>query len=456
MVIALKRSLSDPLDMWLGKPTPRYTSYPPAPFFHTGVAAKEYALNLKHLPKQEPISLYIHIPFCRSLCLYCGCNTMITKRPERMDGYLKALHHEIELVALLTGNRQISSLHFGGGTPNTLSEGQMRELFRCLHKHFDFGSTNEIAIELDPRMASEEQAHWLADCGVTRASLGVQDFDANIQEIIHRIQPYGVVANTCQWLRHASITRINFDLIYGLPGQTTETIKNTANLACDLAPERIALFSYAHVPQIKKHQKSLEEYGIPDMHARLSLDQVARAEIMAHGYQALGIDHFAMPDDSLVTAWRAGNLHRNFQGYTDGSCSTLIGLGASSISQTADGFFQNERDVRSYQNLIDKSHLSVQRGYILSEEDRIRATIIEQLMCNLNCDVEEICHKFNFPLKTFLPVFQRMKPYEKAGIIARKKYALCLTTPYRMAIRSICSLFDNHTQNISTAASSTT
>lgn len=443
-------------DLWLGQPAPRYTSYPPAPFFSADVAARDYAKSLSGLGAGDLVSLYVHIPFCRSLCLYCGCNTLVTQRTERVQDYLTSLKREIQKIAALTGKRRVDSLHFGGGTPNLLGSEAMRELFACLGEHFDLSSAREIAMELDPRVVGAEQAQLLADCGVTRVSLGAQDFNPEVQEIVHRHQPYEMVAQVCDWMRKAGITRINFDLMYGLPKQTPESITQTAKQVCTLSPDRIALFSYAHVPQIKKHQLALEEYGLPDVYARLELDSAVREVLSGAGYHAIGIDHFAKDNDPLTLAQREGRLHRSFQGYTDDESQTLIGLGCSSISQTADGYFQSEHDERAYQSVVAAGKLPTRRGFLLSPEDRLRRAIIEQLMCQLTCDVAAVCKQHNFPIEKLAAAFERLKPYEAAGLIARKAHTIILTTPYRMAIRVICKAFDPYSASTQQILSSRT
>lgn len=380
---------------------------------------------------------------------------MITNRENRINTYIQALRTEIALVASIIGKRKIGSLHFGGGTPNMLSESVMRGLFDFLRESFDFSAVKEIAMELDPRMVSRDQTKILAAYGVTRVSLGVQDFDCDVQAAIGRIQPYDVVAQACHWLRTAGIYHINFDLIYGLPKQTPQTVADTAARACDLHPDRIALFSYAHVPQIKKHQQALEIHGIPDLEKRLVLDQVVRSVLLSRQYYAIGIDHFTMPEDPLLQAWRAGKLCRNFQGYTEGSGIPLLGFGASSISQTCDGYFQNELDARVYQAVLRENKLPIARGFLLSLEDRVRSAIIEKLMCNLSCDIENVCLAHNYPPDAFAHEMEQLKPYEDAGLIARKGYALCLTTPHRMAVRVICSIFDDYTHRAHVMSSRT-
>jgi oxygen-independent coproporphyrinogen-3 oxidase len=365
------------------------------------------------------------------------------------------LKREIEMIAALTGKRRVSHLHFGGGTPNILGEQDIRDLFGWLKTNFNFDSVGEIAVELDPREVTQAQAKTLADCGVTRVSLGVQDFDAAVQTIIHRHQPYELVAQACDWLREAGIPRINLDLIYGLPKQTPQTVADTATRACTLNPDRIALFSYAHVPQMKKHQKVLEEHGLPDIHERLALEQTVRAILTTNGYNPLGIDHFAKDEDPIMQARRENRLNRNFQGYTEDGAQTLIGLGASSISQTADGYFQNEHDERAYQSALAAGRLPVRRGFLLSHEDRVRRAIIEQLMCTLSCDVEALCQEHQFDIEKLADDFKRLKPYEDAGIISRKGYTVRLTTPHRMAVRVICKVFDDYSRHSQALSSRT-
>ncbi len=422
-------------DLWLAKPVPRYTSYPPAPAFHAGVGAREYADSAARIPADEAVSLYLHIPFCHELCLYCGCHTSVTKRPERVTQYGRVLHREIELVAgLWPQARRVSHLHFGGGTPNILSGADMDALFAALRRSFDFSHCREIAMELDPRAVTQEQAQTLAAVGVTRVSLGVQDFQPDVQRIVRREQPYELVAQVCGWLRDAEIRRLNFDLMYGLPLQTPATVAATARMVTVLAPDRIALFSYAHVPQLKKHQQALEDYGLPDKYALLAMDQAARDVLTAAGYVEIGMDHFARPDDPLAVALRNKTLRRNFQGYTDDAAAALFGMGASSIGQTPDGFFQNARDVRDWQTLVDSGLLATVRGIIASDEDRLRAAVIERLMCFLACDIPE----------GFDQELEALRLYEAAGIIAREGRSLRLTTPHRMAIRVIARVFDRY------------
>lgn len=434
------------LALWLGAAVPRYTSYPPAPAFHANLGAADYEKALQALPPDQAISLYLHIPFCDSLCLYCGCHTTITHRQDRLRNYVDALQEEAHLLATKAGRKlKVGHLHCGGGTPNILSVPLMNELFDALEAHFDFSACKEKAVELDPRDLTEEKVAALAMRGVSRVSLGVQDFVPEVQALIHREQPYALVQDVCTWLRRHGIFNINFDLMYGLPRQTPESVAETARLTCALEPSRIALFSYAHLPRLKKHQKALEPYGIPDARLRLAMDEAARAAFLSAGYEAVGMDHFARPDDNLARAARTGTLRRNFQGYTDDAEEALIALGASSISQTSTGFFQNERDIAAYQKTIASGQLACNRGYLLQGEDPMRAVLIERLMCDLACDIAAIAARFDLPPSHFDKDIARLKAFEDAGLLLREGYVVRLTSPYRMAIRVIAHVFDTHT-----------
>ncbi len=430
--------------LWLGKSAPRYTSYPCATSFHDGVGAEAYVGSLAALPETEAVSVYMHIPFCRALCLYCGCNTSVTHGNDKVDSYMGALTHEIEKLAAKDGvPRRISRLHFGGGSPNILTPKALELVFETMHRHFSFSFADEVAMELDPRLVSRDFVRALAACGVTRVSLGVQDFNPDVQRVIRREQSFDLIAGVVQMLRDAGISGINFDLIYGLPLQTPDSMAATAEMAARLGPSRIALYSYAHVPQMKKHQKALEASGLPGKYTLLALEGAARATLIAAGYRALGMDHFAQEGDALVKAFEAGALHRNFQGYTDDASRVLLAFGASSIARTPDGYFQNEREPRFYEKMVwENKDLPIVRGVMVSGEDRVRAAIIEKLMCYLSCDVQDVCRAYHYSIAAFAAEFDALKPFEDAGLVARDGYTIRLLSPQRMAIRVIAQLFD--------------
>lgn len=433
--------------LWLDKQLPRYTSYPPAPFFRDGVNGADYAQSLGSLPHGQSVSLYLHIPFCREMCLFCGCHTMITRRDERISAYLVHLKQEIDLVATACRRQlPVSHLHFGGGTPNILSIGDMADLFGTLRKAFGFSARAEIAMELDPRTLDHEKIRAMAACGVTRASLGVQDFNNDVQKAVHRIQPYEMVARACSEIRSAGIDGINFDLMYGLPGQTAESVADTTRQALTLRPDRIALFSYAHVPHFKIHQQALEGLRIPTGYERLAMEKTARNILRDSGYVEIGMDHFAMPKDSLTIALSEGRLRRNFQGYTDDQAPTLIALGASSIGYTPQGYFQNEKDIERYQNMVAGGTLPVTRSLVLTSEDRLRGEVIERLMCELACDIDVVCGRHGVSSGVFSRVFEALKPFIDSGLVRRDGPKIYFTGEHRMAIRAVASLFDAYAQ----------
>lgn len=427
--------------LWLGKPAPRYTSYPPATQFQP-VTAGNRLLYLEDLKKtDQAVSVYVHIPFCRELCLYCGCHSIITKRAERVTTYLVALHREIALLREALGRKlPLAHLHFGGGSPSTLLPGQFGALMDELRRSFDFQDGAELAVELDPRTTSPALVGKMAAEGVNRVSLGVQDFNKQVQELIHRIQPYELVAEVMQTLRAQGITAINLDVMYGLPGQSPATVAETAQKVLTLNPTRISLFSYAHVPAMKPYQKKLETAGLPDDLTRLAEESAARRVFVEAGYEQIGIDHFAKPDDPLSLAMQAGQLQRNFQGYTDDPSPLMVGLGASSISDVGSAYVQNEPDLEAYQRRILAGELPIRRICPRSAEDNLRGAIISALMCNFAVDLE----KFTDRPEQFAPALAALTPYVAGGLVKRNGYRIEVDTTYRMAVRAVCTAFDSY------------
>lgn len=431
--------------LWMEKPAPRYTSYPTAPFFHDGIGEGAYAATLAKIEATDPVSLYFHIPFCAEMCLFCGCHTYITKREDRIRDYVDAVIREMEIVAGHAPQKlRMSHLHFGGGTPNAMPAPVMAHLFEAMHRIFDFSGCREFALEIDPRTVDQDQIKVMVDAGVTRVSLGVQDFNPEVQKLVNRIQPYDRVAEVCDWLRKAGLKKINFDLMYGLPAQTEESVGITAKQAAGLGPDRFALFSYAHVPHMRPHQKALSDKGIAGDRERLLMERAARDVLSAAGYESVGMDHFAKPDDGLAVAQRAGTMRRNFQGYTDDKALTMVALGASAIGFNKDGFVQNQKETRAYQAAIAEGHLPIVRGYHLTAEDRVRSAIIEQLMCYFVCDVEAISKQHAWNVELFAPEFESLKAFVNAGLVQVNGYQIRLTSPYRQAIRSVALVFDAH------------
>jgi oxygen-independent coproporphyrinogen III oxidase len=442
-------------EVWLAKPVSRYTSYPPASAFSEGLTSHDYALALNALSTDQPVSVYLHIPYCRELCHFCGCNTSVTHRHERVKNYLKALRREISLVVNRSGKaRRVSHLHLGGGTPNILTERQLYELLDELGERFDLSEAQEISVELDPRWVTSGQIKTLANSGMTRSSLGVQDFDPRVQKAVGREQPFAMIERLVHDLREAGLPRIGIDLMYGLPLQTPASMAETAQKTVSLTPGRIAFYAYAHRPQKKKHQKALEVIGLPDKFARLAIEQSAREVFVKAGYTPIGMDHFAKPDDELAIAAKENRLRRNFQGYTDDNPGILLGFGASAITRTHDGYFQNERDESAYRTILNKGALATVRGVHMDAEDRLRADIIETLMCTMACDLEALCVKHNYPLAGLAADLENLKVFEKAGIIECHNNTLRLTTPHLTAIRVIAHAFDAYGKLSSRAAAS--
>ena len=370
---------------------PRYTSYPTAPHFTADIGPAAYASWLRTVPASEALSLYIHVPFCAELCLYCGCHTTVARRYTPVAAYVELLAREIALVAgELGGRRPVAHLHWGGGTPTILSPEDLRRVSATLATRFDIRPGAEIAIEIDPRTLTLPHVEALARIGVTRASLGVQDFDPTVQATIRRLQSYETTALVVDWLRAAGIAGINLDLMYGLPHQSEATVRRSVEQALRLAPDRLALFGYAHVPWMKRHQALLPEAALPGAAERLAQMQAAAETILAAGYEAIGLDHFAKSGDALAGRRKAGHLHRNFQGYTTDEARTLIGFGTSAIGTLPEGYVQNAPGTVAYRETLATGRLATVRGRAVTAEDRLRRAVIERLMCDLAVDLETV------------------------------------------------------------------
>ncbi len=432
-------------DTWLSQldaRVPRYTSYPTAPHFHKGVTAATVNSWLERTDMSEPLSLYLHIPFCSKLCWYCGCNTTITKTYAPVRPYLETLLAELSLIVeRLPGRGRLSHLHFGGGTPSLLSPEDFRRVMDAIGKHFDFVDRAEISIEIDPRGFTISRAKAYGEAGVTRASIGVQDFDAEVQRAIHRLQPYEMVAKTVDALRKNGVMPVNFDLIYGLPHQTEKTITESVEATVKLGANRVALFGYAHVPWMKKYQKALERHGLPDMHARLKLACAARDALEDH-YVPIGLDHFALADDPMTLALNDLKLRRNFQGYTTDSASTLIAIGPSAISATGWGYAQNEGDLDLWAQSIAEGRLPIHRGLVLSADDLLRREVIEKLMCDMQVDLETVAAHHGVDPAVFFDDLDRMKTLEREGLAIVKEWVVTIPVEARLAMRSVASVFD--------------
>src|SRR5690349_19084779 len=397
------------------KPGPRYTSYPTAPTFtpEFGVSQlRAHALRSNEEPIPRPLSIYVHVPYCFSPCFYCGCNRIITRDRSRAAPYLLRLAREAEIVAPWFGrSREVVQVHLGGGTPNFLSAAQIYELMETLRANFRLGTRpdRDFSIELDPRFLAVGDIASYAACGFTRASFGVQDFDPEVQRAVNREQSVAQTLDAVQACRDSGFRSVNLDLIYGLPKQTPAGFARTLDIVTGARPDRIAIYGYAHMPQLFKAQTQIEEVDLPDAAAKLALLQLAIEKLTDAGYRHIGMDHFALPDDDLSLAQDAGSLQRNFMGYTTHAECDLIGLGVSAISQIGDSFSQNQRDLAPWEIALDRGEPPVWRGLELSDDDRVRADVIQQLMCHGFIDVDSIewRHDIDFPAY-FTEAFHRL------------------------------------------------
>jgi oxygen-independent coproporphyrinogen-3 oxidase len=420
---------------------PRYTSYPTTPHFTDAVNAAVYAQWLAQLPRGARLSLYLHVPFCRELCLYCGCHTKAVRQRAPVDSYADDLRREIALLGRALGRHPVSHIHWGGGTPSILGPEQLLTLADDLGRAFAIDDAREHAIELDPRLVDAALADALAAIGINRVSLGVQDFQPHVQHAIGRIQPYETVRRAVELVREAGIARLNFDLMYGLPKQRIDDVRASAELACTLAPQRIALFGYAHVPWFRTQQRLIDAADLPGATERLAQAEAARTTFLAHGYEAVGLDHFALPGDSLALAARKGRLHRNFQGYTDDDAEALIGLGASAIGRLPQGFVQNAPDVGGYARAVRAERLATVRGFALTEEDRTRGQIIERIMCDLRVDLAAVDARGS---AAFAGELAALAPLANEGLLRIDGSTVRVSERGRPFVRLVAAAFDSY------------
>ena len=424
---------------------PRYTSYPTAPHFQLGVGAKRYVDWLHSLPSEKPISLYIHVPFCDTLCWFCGCHTRIVNRYEPVARYVDLLIDEIDLAAAAIGpGHPLGHLHFGGGSPTIMSSDDISRLGEHLHRQFRIEENAELAVEIDPRGVSRDKIAALAAMGINRASLGLQDINPEVQRAINRIQPLATTRQVIDWLREAGIEAINVDLMYGLPYQDLDGIGRTVEAAVGLAPDRLALFGYAHVPWMKRHQRLIDENALPDPVMRWAHFQYASDGLRAAGYRPIGLDHFAKPDDSLVRAQVAGRLRRNFQGYTVDPTAALIGLGPSAIGALPAAYVQNQVPLLAWREAVGENRFAVARGLILDDEDRLRRVVIERLMCDLKVDLAAELQAFDRGTDHFTDELERIDELAVDGIVERHGRVVQVPDPSRPLVRIVAAVFDQY------------
>jgi len=423
---------------------PRYTSYPTAMQFGPLVDGSTYESWLAALPAGAPVSLYLHVPFCASLCWYCGCHTTVTRGYGPVAAYVDLLEREIALVGAIVGKRRVTHLHWGGGTPTILAPPDFRRIMVLLRSTFTFSADAELAVEIDPRTLTGGYASILADSGLTRASLGVQDFDERVQRAVGRIQSVSQTERVAGWLREAGIGGINLDLMYGLPHQTVASVAATVESALRLDPDRIALFGYAHVPWMKRHQQRIDQQLLPGTEERFAQSRIAAEILAGAGYQLIGLDHFAKADDLMARRQRDGKLHRNFQGYTTDESRNLIGFGTSAIGSLPDGYIQNASRTVAYRQKIAAGILATARGCVLSAEDRLRRDIIEGLMCNLRVDLTELCAAHGTKVERFATELGALDALANYGIVGRTGGKISIPQYARPFLRTACSVFDQY------------
>ena len=426
---------------------PRYTSYPTALNFHDDFGPEAYQQFLKEARRSpSPLSLYVHVPFCHSLCYYCACNKVITRDPNASRRYLDYLHKELEMLSAQLGTgRRVTQLHLGGGTPNYLDKAEMTELVHALATHFnlDDGSEREFSIELDPRSVDEDYLALLKGLGFNRISMGIQDTDLRVQQAINRVQSAEMIARLMDAARRYNFRSVSMDLIYGLPEQTLETFARTLDDVIALSPERIALYHYAHLPQRFKWQKSMNRHPMPDSEQKLAIFMLAEQRLSAAGYRNIGMDHFVKPGDELARFQQEGRLQRNFQGYSTCRSPDVIGMGVSAISSLGNCYAQNHKSLDDYYAAIDDGVLPIVRGLTLTAEDLLRRYVIMQLACNLRLSYIDLYDRFHvFFRRKFADVIPELEVMQSEGAVSLLPDELRINERGRLLLRNICMLFD--------------
>lgn len=433
------------------RPGPRYTSYPTAVEFHPGVQEDAYRSHLARANghSAEPLSMYVHLPFCEARCSYCGCNVVITRHRDIAARYLDYLDREIDmLAAALPLRRQISQLHWGGGTPTYYEAEQLQRVFERINRHFRFTEDAEIGIEIDPRVTSMAQLEALRNAGFNRLSLGVQDFSPKVQEAVNRVQSFELTKDQIEGARALGFTSINVDLIYGLPYQTVPSFKRTLEQVLTLRPHRVAVYSFAFVPWIRAHMNHLPQEALPSAALKLELLAATIDAFSTAGYLQIGMDHFALPDDELARASQANALHRNFMGYTVQAARDMVALGVSGIGDIQGGFFQNPKKLSDYYAALDTGHFPIERGYVLDADDVLRRHVITRLMCNLHLDVRQTEKNFKIDFARYFAaeLSELTGPDSTAtdGLVRVTSDSIEVTSVGRLFVRNVCMVFDRY------------
>jgi oxygen-independent coproporphyrinogen-3 oxidase len=428
-------------------PGPRYTSYPTAVHFKPGFDERIVVDHLvSDIASDRDLSLYFHVPFCQTLCWYCGCNTVITKNQSHSATYLSYLEKELNLMArLVNPARKVTQFHFGGGTPTFLLPDEIRILGDLLRSHFTFGADIEASVEIDPRRLTQEHVAALRDAGINRVSLGLQDFDPRVQAAINRIQPFEQTREVIDWIRAAGFHSLSVDLIYGLPFQTVDSFAKTLELTLSLNPDRLALFSYAHVPWMKPAQRLLKAETMPTAEEKFAILKLGVETLTRNGYTYIGMDHFARKGNELEIAQREGKLQRNFQGYSTRAGLDILSFGVSSISQTNDMYWQNEKDLERYYARLDEDRLPIANGYVLTPEDKLRRQVIMRLMCDMKLDFGAMSASLGLDFANyFKPELRAIEALKLDGLVSSTANGFEVTDLGRLLIRNVAMCFDGY------------
>lgn len=430
------------------KPGPRYTSYPTAPHFAESVGQDiwDEHIRLNNSNSDRDLSLYYHLPFCDTLCWFCGCTVVITRKQEQIETYINYLFKEIDLIKQrLHPDRNVTQIHFGGGTPTYLAPDQIRRFGQKLKQSFQLADDAEIGTEMDPRELTEEHIQALAEAGFNRASMGVQDFDPKVQKAVNRINSFDMVAQVIEWIRSNNFQSLNLDLIYGLPHQTRATFEKTIDKILTLNPDRLAVFNYAHVPWMKPHQKLIKEEDLPVPEEKLLMLKMIIERLTSAGYVYIGMDHFAKADDELTIAQKNKSLQRNFQGYSTKSGADIYAMGMSSISQLDGIYAQNYKELPTYYDRITANQLPIEKGYVLSEDDKIRRDTIMRLMCDLELDFTNMSKRLGIDFAHyFRDSLERMDTFERDGLLIHEADKITMTDTGRLFLRNVAMEFDSY------------
>ncbi len=421
---------------------PRYTSYPTALEFNEQFTEQDFVSAVNRYPNRS-LSLYVHIPFCHKLCYFCGCNKLVTRQTHKVTQYLDTLDIEIAKRADLFKERIVTQMHWGGGTPTFLANDEITRLITSIKQHFNFAQNAELSIEIDPREISPQTIDHLAKLGFNRLSMGIQDFNREIQNLINREQDENLIRSLITQARKNNFRSISLDLIYGLPKQTVESFTETLNKIIDISPDRLSVFNYAHLPNRFAAQRKIKDHDLPNANQKLKILQTSIEKLTLAGYQFIGMDHFAKPTDELAIAQQHNKLHRNFQGYTTKGDADLLGLGVSAISMLGDSYAQNQKDLKIYQNQVEQKGNGLWKGFTLNQDDKIRRDVIKQLICHFHLDKKQIEQLYAIKFDDyFADDLDLLAPLERDGLVIVNQDSINVQPKGHLLIRNICMCFD--------------